>query len=52
MANEPVLTLVGNLTAGDTRPTCPICGISAIVRGIKWATAGGPIQTERKYFRG
>ena len=27
MANEPVLTLVGNLTAGDTRTTCPICGI-------------------------
>ena len=26
--------------------------ISGIVRGIKWATAGGPIQTERKYFRG
>ena len=26
--------------------------ISGIVRGIKWATAGGPIQTERKCFRG
>ena len=26
--------------------------ISMIVRGIRWADAGGPIQTERKYHRG
>ena len=26
--------------------------ISMIVRGIRWADAGGPIQTERKCCRG
>lgn len=26
--------------------------VSMIVRGIRWAKAGGPIETERKYHRG
>lgn len=26
--------------------------VSMIVRGHRWPTAGGPIQTERKYQRG
>ncbi len=26
--------------------------VSLIVRGLQWRTAGGPIQTERKYHRG
>lgn len=26
--------------------------VSMIVRGLRWADAGGPIQTERKYVRG
>ena len=26
--------------------------VSQIVRGLRWANAGGPIQTERKYCRG
>lgn len=62
MAGETVINFVGNLVADpgyqpsrqDLAEQFGVTDgqISQIVRGLRWKSVGGPIQTERKYQRG